>query len=325
MNTYHCIARERDKSGNIIRYQVSDDAGHTFIFNSEQIKDLISSGRVVVANLTLTSNGRLLLTDAKPVNKSSESVHDEFSTKALRYVTAGRALLCIIFKALNEQYISENVKIEKCFFVSDATERMATVYLKSHDTDEDTEITIQVEKPLQVALTKMALGDKYIANKPVYRVRALGRKLKSQDVNEVMQFIAKSLSRRLHSNDTMLVTFDYGSTPPYNANEFEKAVYMQSVRARENQSYDFKPEFIEGQLYDADGYIIDVMGNDVYLGPKNLAARKIVIHNSANVVAMSAFSCCPFLDSVDCGTLVYDTVKYIFNRTKRAVAVKKIR
>ena len=325
MNTYHCIARERDKSGNIIRYQVSDDAGHTFIFNSEQIKDLISSGRVVVANLTLTSNGRLLLTDAKPVNKSSEPVHDEFSTKALRYVTAGRALLCIIFKALNEQYISENVKIEKCFFVSDATERMATVYLKSHDTDEDTEITIQVEKPLQVALTKMALGDKYIANKPVYRVRALGRKLKSQDVNEVMQFIAKSLSRRLHSNDNMLVTFDYDSMPPYNANEFEKAVYMQSVRARENQSYDFKPEFIDGQLYDADGYIIDVMGNDVYLGPKNLAARKIAIPNCANVVAMSAFSGCPFLDSVDCGTLIYDTVKYIFNRTKRAVAVKKIR
>lgn len=325
MNTYHCIARERDKNGNIIRYQVSDDAGHTFIFNSEQIKDLISSGRVVVANLTLTSNGRLLLTDAKPVNKSSEPVHDEFSTKALRYVTAGRALLCIIFKALNEQYISENVKIEKCFFVSDATERMATVYLKSHDTDEDTEITIQVEKPLQVALTKMALGDKYIANKPVYRVRALGRKLKSQDVNEVMQFIAKSLSRRLHSNDTMLVTFDYDSMPPYNANEFEKAVYMQSVRERENQSYDFKPEFIEGQLYDADGYIIDVMGNDVYLGPKNLAARKIDIPHSANVVALSAFSCCPYLDSVDCGTLVYDTVKYIFNRTKRAVAVKKIR
>lgn len=325
MNTYHCIARERDKSGNIIRYQVSDNAGHTFIFNSEQIKDLISSGRVVVANLTLTSNGRLLLTDAKPSSKSSEPVHDEYSTKALRYVTAGRALLCIIFKALNEQYISENVKIEKCFFVSTDTERMATVYLKSHDTDEDTEITIQVEKPLQVALTKMALGDKYIANKPVYRVWAFGRKFKSQDVNEVIQLIAKSLSRRLHSKDTMLVTFDYGSMPPYDVNEFERTVYMQSVNERANQSYDFKPVFDEGQLLDDDGYIIDVAGNDVYLGPKNLAARKIIIPNSANVVAMSAFSWCPFIKGVDCGTLVYDTVKYIFNRTKRAVAVKKIR
>lgn len=325
MNTYHCIARERDKSGNIIRYQVSDDAGHTFIFNSEQIKDLISSGRVVVANLTLTSNGRLLLTDAKPSSKSSEPVRSELDNKALRYVTAGRALLCIIFKALNEQYISENVKIEKCFFVSTDTERMATVYLKSHDTDEDTEITIQVEKPLQVALTKMALGDKYIANKPVYRVLAFGRKFKSQDVNEVIQFIAKSLSRRLHSKDTMLVTFDYGSMPQYDVNEFERTVYMQSVNERANQSYDFKPVFDEGQLLDDDGYIIDVAGNDVYLGPKNLAARKIIIPNSANVVAMSAFSWCPFIKGVDCGTLVYDTVKYIFNRTKRAVAVKKIR
>lgn len=325
MNTYHCIARERDKSGNIIRYQVSDDAGHTFIFNSEQIKDLISSGRVVVANLTLTSNGRLLLNDAKPANKSSEPVHSKLDNKALRYVTAGRALLCIIFKALNEQYISENVKIEKCFFVSTDTERMATVYLKSHDTDEDTEITIQVEKPLQVAITKMALGDKYIANKPVYRVWAFGRKFKSQDVNEVIRFVAKSLSRRLHSKDTMLVTFDYGSMPPYDVNEFERTVYMQSVNERANQSYDFKPVFDEGQLLDDDGYIIDVAGNDVYLGPKNLAARKIIIPNSANVVAMSAFSWCPFIKGVDCGTLVYDTVKYIFNRTKRAVAVKKIR
>lgn len=325
MNTYHCIARERDKSGNIIRYQVSDDAGHTFIFNSEQIKDLISSGRVVVANLTLTSNGRLLLTDAKPANKRSELIRSELDNKALRYVTAGRALLCIIFKALNEQYISENVKIEKCFFISTDTERMATVYLKSHDTDEDTEITIQVEKPLQVALTKMALGDKYIANKPVYRVWAFGRKFKSQDVNEVIQLIAKSLSRRLHSKDTMLVTFDYGSMPPYDVNEFERTVYMQSVNERANQSYDFKPVFDEGQLLDDCGYIIDVAGNDVYLGPKNLAARKIIIPNSANVVAMSAFSWCPFIKGVDCGTLVYDTVKYIFNRTKRAVAVKKIR
>lgn len=325
MNTYHCIARERDKSGNIIRYQVSDNAGHTFIFNSEQIKDLISSGRVVVANLTLTSNGRLLLTDAKPSSKSSEPVHSKLDNKALRYVTAGRALLCIIFKALNEQYISENVKIEKCFFVSTDTERMATVYLKSHDTDEDTEITIQVEKPLQVAITKMALGDKYIANKPVYRVWAFGRKFKSQDVNEVIRFVAKSLSRRLHSKDTMLVTFDYGSMPPYDVNEFERTVYMQSVNERANQSYDFKPVFDEGQLLDDDGYIIDVAGNDVYLGPKNLAARKIIIPNSANVVAMSAFSWCPFIKGVDCGTLVYDTVKYIFNRTKRAVAVKKIR
>ena len=325
MNTYHCIARERDKSGNIIRYQVSDDAGHTFIFNSEQIKDLISSGRVVVANLTLTSNGRLLLTDAKPANKRSELIRSELDNKALRYVTAGRALLCIIFKALNEQYISENVKIEKCFFISTDTERMATVYLKSHDTDEDTEITIQVEKPLQVALTKMALGDKYIANKPVYRVWAFGRKFKSQDVNEVIQLIAKSLSRRLHSKDTMLVTFDYGSMPPYDVNEFERTVYMQSVNERANQSYDFKPVFDEGQLLDDCGYIIDVAGNGVYLGPKNLAARKIIIPNSANVVAMSAFSWCPFIKGVDCGTLVYDTVKYIFNRTKRAVAVKKIR
>lgn len=325
MNTYHCVARERDKSGNIVRYQVSDDAGHTFIFNSEQIKDLISSGRVVVANLTLTSNGRLLLTDAKRDNKSSEPVQNELDTKVLRYITAGRALLCVIFKALNEQYIRENVKLDRCFFISNATERMATVYLKSRDTDEDTEITIQVEKPLQVALTKVSLGDRYIDNKPVYRVRALGRKLKTQDINEAIQFIAKSLSRRLYSKDTMLVTFDYRSMPTYSLDEFKRAVYMQSVNEMANQSYDFKPICDVRQPLDDDGYIIDVMGNDVYLGPKNIAARKIIIPNSANVVALSAFSGCYYLDSIDCGTLAYDTVKYIFNRTKNAVTVKKIR
>ena len=325
MNTYYCIARERDKNGNITRYQVSDEVGHTFIFNADQIKDLISSGRVVVANLTLTSNGRLLLNDAKASTKTNAIEPDDLDKKALRYVTAGRALLCVIFKALNEHYIDANIRIDRCFFISNDDERMATLYLKSRDTDEDTEITVQVEKPIQVAFTKMALGDKYIENKPVYRVRALGRKLKTQDVNEAIKFIAKSVSRRLHSKDNLLVTFNYGKSPVSSLEDFKNTVYMQSVNERANQSYAFKPVFNAEQFLDADGYLIDVMGNDVYLGPKNIAARKVVVPTDANAVALSAFSGCYSLDNVDCGILTYDTVKYIFNRTKNAVTVRKIR
>lgn len=55
-----CTYKYRDKTGNIIGYQIQDNNGNIRDIRSDELKDLISKGKLEVENLTLTSDNRLL-------------------------------------------------------------------------------------------------------------------------------------------------------------------------------------------------------------------------------------------------------------------------
>ena len=55
-----CIQKFRDNSGNIFGYRLVDAQGQTRDFRSNELKNMISKGKLRVLNLKLTSNGRLI-------------------------------------------------------------------------------------------------------------------------------------------------------------------------------------------------------------------------------------------------------------------------
>ena len=60
-----CIKKHKDWNDNIKQYVLMDNQGTTKILSSEEIKQAIMQKQIIVTNLTLTSDGRL-------INKSSK-------------------------------------------------------------------------------------------------------------------------------------------------------------------------------------------------------------------------------------------------------------
>lgn len=55
-----CVGKQRDKNNNIIQYKLRDLKGQESIFDANVLKDNIQRGKIVVCNLTLTSNNKLV-------------------------------------------------------------------------------------------------------------------------------------------------------------------------------------------------------------------------------------------------------------------------
>lgn len=62
-----CTEKFRDSSNKITGYMVADRYGHSKKFQSEDLKRLIKNGKLCITNLTLTSDGRLVNTQDKPL------------------------------------------------------------------------------------------------------------------------------------------------------------------------------------------------------------------------------------------------------------------
>ena len=65
-----CTEKFRDSSNKITGYMVADNYGHSKRFQSEDLKRLIRNGKLCITNLTLTSDGRLINTQDKPLVQS---------------------------------------------------------------------------------------------------------------------------------------------------------------------------------------------------------------------------------------------------------------
>lgn len=73
MSNFICIDRKRDKNGNIVEYAIQNtDTKIVSRFSPQYVKCVIQNGQAIVQNLTLTSDGRLILSNDK-FQKSIES------------------------------------------------------------------------------------------------------------------------------------------------------------------------------------------------------------------------------------------------------------
>lgn len=55
-----CISKYRDLKDRIISYEIRDENGFVSIFSSNQLKDLINKGQLIVDNLQIDKAGRLV-------------------------------------------------------------------------------------------------------------------------------------------------------------------------------------------------------------------------------------------------------------------------
>ena len=61
MDKYRCILRVKDKNGGIVGYRLEDSKGNEVYVESKLLKNSIKSKRVIVSNLMLTSDDRLIV------------------------------------------------------------------------------------------------------------------------------------------------------------------------------------------------------------------------------------------------------------------------
>lgn len=70
-----CVQKLRDKNGVIKVYKLQDNKGVIKEMTPDKLKELIKDKKLVVSNLTLTSNNRLVDTSEKDEQAVSEKVN----------------------------------------------------------------------------------------------------------------------------------------------------------------------------------------------------------------------------------------------------------
>ena len=75
--TCKCIQKHRDKQGKIYGYTLVDDSGKSVSIYSDALKGYIKDGTLVVTNLTLTDDNRLVDKTSKQVKQAEEKGVDE--------------------------------------------------------------------------------------------------------------------------------------------------------------------------------------------------------------------------------------------------------
>lgn len=104
MITAKCIQKFRDKNNRICGYRLQDQQGYTKDVNSEQLKAAIAQKQIVITNLTLTIDGRLVDSKERKVQAiDNKAIYDSICN-TLRFKKCkvlrddGPSNLCIITK-----------------------------------------------------------------------------------------------------------------------------------------------------------------------------------------------------------------------------------
>ena len=88
-----CIGKRKENNV-IVEYKLKDFSNKTIVIGSDELKDFIRNGKLIVVNLTLTSNNKLVDTGVKDlyslkkkekVVKSREENIDEINEKLLEF------------------------------------------------------------------------------------------------------------------------------------------------------------------------------------------------------------------------------------------------
>lgn len=289
MKTWKCVKRHLD-GNKIVGYTIVDEHGNSYKVKANELKTAINAGEALVMNLTLSSDGRLLV----KANDVLDVTMDPRTPKIIDFSLSkdqirGHNLLNKLFTAFDRS--ESDARIVECGFETTDKKTEAYLFLST----KPSRFERRKDFEFSIIHRENSAQDAYKITSPIGYGYTEDIDVAIYNLIDDFNKISASYNLRLLNNNTI------------------ESFYNKVKISKEFGEDITKP------------HKIALSGNNIiYLGPKDITLSTVEVPDFCTVVSNNAFEACSNISTIKSPVIHFNTIKDIIKLNHLKIRLQKL-